>query len=138
MQFINYDPSQLINCINVCRLLQTINDVALGATQAGLSKYLNRRYGELISFNFVSVKKSACLIIFLEFILFCLGIENKNDVGETEKKNNLPKKIRLRSILFINIRPSQGIQVSTCHIILHSLSRSYIYIKNFYCSEKFT
>ncbi|XP_024020962.1 O-acyltransferase WSD1 [Morus notabilis] len=60
----------------------TINDVALGVTQAGLSKYLNRRY----------------------------GLENKKDEGGAEKKNNLPKNIRLRSIFFINIRPSAGIQ----------------------------
>ena len=34
--------------------LQTINDVALGVTQAGLSKYLNRRYGEFLSpINFI-------------------------------------------------------------------------------------
>ena len=26
--------------------MQTINDVVLGVTQAGLSRYLNRRYGE--------------------------------------------------------------------------------------------
>ena len=44
--------------------------------------------------------------------MFGLGIENKNDKGESEKKNNLPKNIRLRSILFINIRPSTGLQVS--------------------------
>ncbi|XP_062091401.1 wax ester synthase/diacylglycerol acyltransferase 11-like [Humulus lupulus] len=77
-RIVSLDDMKLIkNAMNT-----TINDVALGATQAGLSKYLNRRY----------------------------GILNKNDVGETEKKNNLPKKIRLRSILFINIRPSPGIQ----------------------------
>ncbi|KAF4384563.1 hypothetical protein F8388_003870 [Cannabis sativa] len=77
-KIVSLDDMKLIkNAMNT-----TINDVALGATQAGLSKYLNRRY----------------------------GILNKNDVGETEKKNNLPKKIRLRSILFINIRPSPGIQ----------------------------
>ncbi|KAG6730304.1 hypothetical protein I3842_01G073400 [Carya illinoinensis] len=47
----------------------TVNDVALGITQAGLSRYLNRKYG-----------------------------------------NNLPKSIRLRSTLLINIRTSAGIQ----------------------------
>ncbi|KAM7275903.1 hypothetical protein ACFE04_017769 [Oxalis oulophora] len=59
----------------------TINDVALGVTQAGLSQYLNRIYGD----------------------------GNKNDIP-TEKQNNLPKKLRLRSTLLINIRPSAGIQ----------------------------
>ncbi|KAH7519481.1 hypothetical protein FEM48_Zijuj08G0040900 [Ziziphus jujuba var. spinosa] len=60
----------------------TVNDVALGMTQAGLSRYLNRRYGE-----------------------------NKEDEeGSTQKKNNIPNKIRLRSTLLVNIRPSAGIQ----------------------------
>ncbi|KAK8500389.1 hypothetical protein V6N13_028084 [Hibiscus sabdariffa] len=55
----------------------TINDVALGITQAGLSRYINRVYGG-----------------------------NNKD----EEKDNLPKKIRLRSTLLINLRPSAGIQ----------------------------
>ncbi|XP_010088855.2 O-acyltransferase WSD1 [Morus notabilis] len=39
------------------------------------------------------------------------GFESKNiEKGITGKKNNLPVKIRVRSILFINIRPSPGIQ----------------------------
>ncbi|KAK3037320.1 hypothetical protein RJ639_032082 [Escallonia herrerae] len=61
----------------------TINDVALGVTQAGLSRYLNRRYAE-----------------------------GKDDKGATEEKNNIPKNIRLRSTLLINIRPAAGIQAS--------------------------
>ena len=32
-------------------VVQTINDVVLGVTQAGLSRYLNRRYGELSIFQ---------------------------------------------------------------------------------------
>ncbi|MCL7043428.1 hypothetical protein MKW94_005014 [Papaver nudicaule] len=60
----------------------TINDVVLGVTTAALSRYLNRRYGE----------------------------DAKNDLGATEKRNNLPKNIRLRSTLLVNIRPSSGIQ----------------------------
>ncbi|XP_057981261.1 wax ester synthase/diacylglycerol acyltransferase 11-like [Malania oleifera] len=58
----------------------TINDVALGIIQAGLSRYLNRRYGE-----------------------------EKNYKGTTEKQNNLPKNIRFRAPLFINLRPVVGI-----------------------------
>ncbi|KAF5811504.1 putative transferase [Helianthus annuus] len=75
---VSLDDMKLIkNAMNV-----TINDVAIGVTQAGLSQYLNRRYGE-----------------------------GQKDEGATEKKNNLPKKkIRLRSTLLINIRPSSGIQ----------------------------
>ncbi|KAF4384564.1 wax ester synthase/diacylglycerol acyltransferase 11 [Cannabis sativa] len=53
-------------------MASTVNDVAVGITQAGLSRYLNRRYGEN---------------------------------GEA-----FPKKIRLRSNLLVNIRPSPGIQ----------------------------
>ncbi|KAF8379706.1 hypothetical protein HHK36_029150 [Tetracentron sinense] len=59
----------------------TINDVVLAVTQSGLSRYLNRRYGE-----------------------------GKKDKGATEKRNNLPKNICLRSTLLINMRPSAGIQ----------------------------
>ncbi|XP_076955739.1 wax ester synthase/diacylglycerol acyltransferase 6-like [Bidens hawaiensis] len=75
---VSLDDMKLIkNAMNM-----TINDVAVGMTQAGLSQYLNRRYGE-----------------------------GKKDLGATEKKNNLPKKkIRLRSNLLVNIRPSSGIQ----------------------------
>ncbi|XP_044512232.1 wax ester synthase/diacylglycerol acyltransferase 6-like [Mangifera indica] len=60
----------------------TINDVMLGVTQAGLSRYLNRKYGESI----------------------------KIDKGASERRNNLPKNIRLRATFFMNLRPSPGIQ----------------------------
>ncbi|XAR50737.1 Long-chain-alcohol O-fatty-acyltransferase [Bertholletia excelsa] len=60
----------------------TINDVVLGVTQAGLSQYLNRRYGEIKS--------------------------RKGKIDE--KKNYLPSNVRFRATLFINIRPSAGIQ----------------------------
>ncbi|XP_076898697.1 wax ester synthase/diacylglycerol acyltransferase 5-like [Bidens hawaiensis] len=75
---VSLDDMKLIkNAMNT-----TINDVAMGVTQAGLSQYLNRRYGE-----------------------------GKNSKGATEKKNNLPKKkIQLRSMLVVNVRPSSGIQ----------------------------
>ncbi|MBA0548756.1 hypothetical protein Golob_019835, partial [Gossypium lobatum] len=58
----------------------TINDVALGITQAGLSLYINRIYG------------------------------GNNKAEGAIEIDNLPKKIRLRSTLLINIRPSAGIQ----------------------------
>lgn len=58
----------------------TINDVLLGVTQAALSRYLNRRYGE----------------------------EEKNK-GKN-KKNYLPKRIRLNSTILVNLRPAVGIQ----------------------------
>ncbi|XP_057980411.1 wax ester synthase/diacylglycerol acyltransferase 11-like [Malania oleifera] len=58
----------------------TINDVVLGIIQAALSRYLNRRYGE-----------------------------EKKDKGTTEKQNNLPKNIRFRAPLLINLRPAAGI-----------------------------
>ncbi|XP_076955730.1 wax ester synthase/diacylglycerol acyltransferase 11-like [Bidens hawaiensis] len=75
---VSLDDMKLVkNAMNM-----TINDVAIGMTQAGLSRYLNRRYGE-----------------------------RRKDFVATEKKNNLPKKkIRLRSNLLVNIRPSSGIQ----------------------------
>ncbi|XP_074359882.1 wax ester synthase/diacylglycerol acyltransferase 11-like [Apium graveolens] len=62
----------------------TINDVVLGVTQAGLSRYLNRRYGEL-----------------------------QNDAGvsleEKKRKNYLPKNIRFRAAFFFNLRASTKI-----------------------------
>ncbi|KAL9437627.1 hypothetical protein AB3S75_023488 [Citrus x aurantiifolia] len=59
----------------------TINDVMLGVTQAGLSRYLNRKYGQLNIIN-----------------------------GLSERNNNLPNNIRLRATFFMNLRPSAGIQ----------------------------
>ncbi|CAM8962422.1 unnamed protein product [Rhodiola kirilowii] len=58
----------------------TINDVILGMTQAGLSRYLNRKYSD----------------------------ENVQSMeGRTE--NNLPKNIRLRANVLVNVRQSAGI-----------------------------
>ncbi|WCJ22415.1 O-acyltransferase (WSD1-like) family protein [Euphorbia peplus] len=68
------------------KLNATINDVALGATQAGLSRYLNRKYGEG-KIN-----------------------DDEEEIEATQVKNNLPKNIRLRATLLINIRPVAGIQ----------------------------
>ncbi|GAB4861592.1 hypothetical protein Ancab_036785 [Ancistrocladus abbreviatus] len=73
----------------------TINDIALGITQAGLSRYLNRKYGT-----------TAVLRNYI-----CTPGENRNGNKATmTKKNNLPKNIRLRSTLLINLRPAAGIQ----------------------------
>ncbi|XP_016461398.1 wax ester synthase/diacylglycerol acyltransferase 11-like [Nicotiana tabacum] len=74
---ISLDDMKLVkNALNM-----TVNDVALGITQAGLSKYLNRRYAV-----------------------------GKEDKGDTEENNNLPLGIRLRSCLMINLRSTPGIQ----------------------------
>ncbi|PON72079.1 O-acyltransferase [Parasponia andersonii] len=59
----------------------TINDVLLGVTQAGLSRYLNRRY-----------------------------CQNGKEEGTNEKKNYLPKHIRLSATILVNLRPTVGIQ----------------------------
>lgn len=48
-----------------------------------------------------------------------LAGEGRKDGGETEKKNNLPKKIRLRSTLLVNIRASTGIQVNIYTIYIY-------------------
>ncbi|XP_010666825.2 wax ester synthase/diacylglycerol acyltransferase 11 isoform X1 [Beta vulgaris subsp. vulgaris] len=60
----------------------TINDVAVGITQAGLSQYLYRKYG------------------------------NKGDTNEDTrgKMKRFLSNIRLRSVLLVNIRPSGGVQ----------------------------
>ncbi|KAL3517297.1 hypothetical protein ACH5RR_024199 [Cinchona calisaya] len=85
-RIVSLDDMKLVkNAMNMASKFNfnhTINDVALGVTQAGLSRYLNRRYAEL----------------------------GKKDKGETEKRNNLPKNVRLRSTILINLRPSAGIQ----------------------------
>ncbi|KAH9603613.1 hypothetical protein KSS87_015989 [Heliosperma pusillum] len=56
----------------------TINDVLLGITQAGLSSYLNRKYGEI--------------------------------KGGEAREDNLPKQIRLRSTLLMNLRQTSTIE----------------------------
>ncbi|CAN0889697.1 Wax ester synthase/diacylglycerol acyltransferase 11 [Linum grandiflorum] len=58
----------------------TINDVALGATQAGLSRYLNRKFG------------------------------GSDDDGETKNSLLSKGRIRMRSTLLVNLRPGPGIQ----------------------------
>ncbi|KAF3970824.1 hypothetical protein CMV_005526 [Castanea mollissima] len=63
-------------------IFQTINDVVLGATQAGLSRYLNRRY----------------------------AAEDEKDGEARVENNNLPESLRLRAIVFANIRATSGIQ----------------------------
>lgn len=66
------DIKAIKNAMNI-----TINDVVLGVTQAGLSRYLERRYG----------------------------------MSKIEKKDSLPKNIRLRATFFFNLRPT--IMIST-------------------------
>ncbi|KAL6321141.1 hypothetical protein AAG906_012913 [Vitis piasezkii] len=69
-----------------CRLsLLTINDVILGVTQAGLSRYLNRQYGRT-------------------------GEGNAEEDAAKQKRNNLPRKLRFRAALIFNIRPSMAIE----------------------------
>lgn len=60
----------------------TINDVVLGVTQAGLSRYLNSRYAG----------------------------KNEKDEGAKQNRHNLPKSIRLRANILVNLRPAAGIQ----------------------------
>ncbi|KAK2453115.1 O-acyltransferase (WSD1) family protein [Trifolium repens] len=60
----------------------TINDVLLGLTQAGLSRYLSREY----------------------------GVKYANDGAAKQRKNSIPNNIRMRASILVNIRPSPGIQ----------------------------
>ncbi|XP_059457512.1 wax ester synthase/diacylglycerol acyltransferase 11-like isoform X2 [Corylus avellana] len=74
---VSLDDIKLVkNALNM-----TINDVILGVTQAGLSQYLNRRYGE-----------------------------GNKDVEAKQGKSNIPKNIRLRTAILVNLRPTAGIQ----------------------------
>lgn len=60
----------------------TVNDVMMGLIQAGLSRYLNRRYGDIA-----------------------------NQIqGSEQKQDNIPKNLRIRACLLVNVRPSSGIQ----------------------------
>lgn len=60
----------------------TVNDVVLGVTQAGLSQYLETRY-----------------------------VEKKKKLGEDQRNSDhMPKIIRLRSAILVNLRPTTGIQ----------------------------
>ncbi|CAL5206473.1 unnamed protein product [Lathyrus oleraceus] len=60
----------------------TVNDVLFGLAQAGITRYLNREY----------------------------GVEDKNDGTAMQRKSKIPKNIRLRASILVNIRPSPGIQ----------------------------
>ncbi|GMH19696.1 hypothetical protein Nepgr_021537 [Nepenthes gracilis] len=60
----------------------TINDVILGITQAGLSRYLNKMYGG----------------------------DDKAETMVIEERDYLPKNIRLRATLIVNVRPSTEIK----------------------------
>ncbi|KAL1197357.1 Wax ester synthase/diacylglycerol acyltransferase 6 [Cardamine amara subsp. amara] len=64
----------------------TVNDVVLGVSQAALTQYLERRYGE--------TKKKV----------------GEEDVESKRNSNNMPKRIRLRSAILVNLRPNTGIQ----------------------------
>ncbi|XP_035542734.1 O-acyltransferase WSD1-like isoform X4 [Juglans regia] len=67
----------------------TVNDVVVGLTQAGLSRYLNHRY----------IHSS------------CTGGEEQKDGRVKESNSNIPKGIRLRTVILVNLRKSAGIQV---------------------------
>ncbi|MFS7991363.1 putative transferase [Helianthus anomalus] len=73
------DVKVVKNAMNV-----TLNDVVLGVTQAGLSRYLNRRYSEIA------------------------GVNKTNH----DKKDFIPKDIRLRATFFFNLRATTRIHVS--------------------------
>ncbi|XP_042984582.1 wax ester synthase/diacylglycerol acyltransferase 5-like isoform X6 [Carya illinoinensis] len=77
----------------------TVNDVVTGITQAGLSRYLNRRY----------IHSS------------CTGEEKKLDGRVKQSNSNIPKGIRLRTVILVNLRKSAGIQVAAA-IIRRALS----------------
>ncbi|KAJ0724346.1 putative transferase [Helianthus annuus] len=70
------DVKVVKNAMNV-----TLNDVVLGVTQAGLSRYLNRRYSEIA------------------------GVKTNHH----DKKDFIPKDIRLRATFFFNLRATTRI-----------------------------
>ncbi|GFP81102.1 o-acyltransferase wsd1 [Phtheirospermum japonicum] len=77
-RIIDFDDIKLVKtAMNV-----TVNDVATGVAEAGLTRYLNMRYGQL----------------------------SKNNAGYMEKANLLPRNLRLRSIVCFNLRSSPIIE----------------------------
>ncbi|KAG6707040.1 hypothetical protein I3842_06G011300 [Carya illinoinensis] len=75
---VSFDDIKLVK--NAMKM--TVNDVVTGITQAGLSRYLNRRYSE----------------------------EKKLDGRVKQSNSNIPKGIRLRTVILVNLRKSAGIQ----------------------------
>ncbi|GFP81101.1 o-acyltransferase wsd1 [Phtheirospermum japonicum] len=77
-RIIDFDDIKLVKtAMNV-----TVNDVATGVAEAGLTRYLNMKYGQL----------------------------SKNNAGYIEKANLLPRNLRLRSIVCFNLRASPIIE----------------------------
>ncbi|CAI0541809.1 unnamed protein product [Linum tenue] len=75
---VSLDDIKLVkNALNM-----TINDVVVGVTQAGLSKYLYRRYAG----------------------------EDQQHRGTESQKLDIPRNIRLRASVLVNLRPTTGIQ----------------------------
>ncbi|KAK1414002.1 hypothetical protein QVD17_29739 [Tagetes erecta] len=89
---VNLDDIMAVkNAMNV-----TLNDVVLGVTQAGLSRYLNRRYSKIM------------------------------DVGKTshnDKKDFIPKDIRLRATFFFNLRATTRIDALVDSMKVGTLGR---------------
>ncbi|XP_041015032.1 O-acyltransferase WSD1-like [Juglans microcarpa x Juglans regia] len=86
-QTVSLDDIKLVkNAMN--HLIHTVNDVLVGVVQAGLSRYLNRRYGE----------------------------EQKDGQVKQRKSIIIPKCIRLRAIIPVNLRKIAGIQVAAAII----------------------
>uniref|UniRef100_A0A7N0ULD3 Diacylglycerol O-acyltransferase n=1 Tax=Kalanchoe fedtschenkoi TaxID=63787 RepID=A0A7N0ULD3_KALFE len=73
----------------------TLNDVVMGVIESALSRYLNRKYGEINQG----------------------GNKVKNSIG------NLPQKLRFRATMYFNIRAVQGIQAVENMINKDSLAR---------------
>nr|XP_043626952.1 wax ester synthase/diacylglycerol acyltransferase 11-like [Erigeron canadensis] len=67
----------------------TLNDVVLGVTQAGLSRYLNRRYSEITNVNG--------------------GTHHSHSSSNGNNDDAIPKNIRLRATFFFNLRATTRI-----------------------------
>ncbi|KAL3630691.1 hypothetical protein CASFOL_023675 [Castilleja foliolosa] len=77
-RIVNFDDIKLVKTtMNV-----SVNDVATGVAEAGLTRYLKMRYGQ----------------------------QSKNEAEHVKTTNHLPKNLRLTSIVCFNLRPSPFIE----------------------------
>lgn len=60
-----------------------------------------------------------------------IGVEDANDGGAKQRQRSVPKNIRLRASILVNIRPIPGIQVNL-NFKFNTLLHIYIIILFFY------
>ena len=103
------------------KLWKSVNDVVLGVTEAGLSRYLNSIYGQIIFYYIIYILK------YLDFDFMYLFLVNNREKGG---ENNLPKNLGIRSTVVFNLRPSPTIEVIKGFQLLFDINNEFISMKN--------